>query len=281
MTRDEAHHAADHARYIRQVFGVVARRYDLLNHLLSAGLDHRWRQRAAALALPRRGRSSALADKPPAGHGTSRSRARVAPTRRTPSPLVVDVCAGTGDLAMAMLRRSPAVRVIACDFSRPMLLRAQRKFRRAGLAGRVGLLEADALDLPLADESADAITCAFGFRNLADPVRGLCEMIRVLRPGGRIIILEFHMPEGRGFVARAFSLYFRHILPRLGGWLSGGGGEGYRYLARSVEALGPTKTTAGAMCAAGFETVQTEPLPPYGPGRAGGIASVFAARKPA
>jgi demethylmenaquinone methyltransferase/2-methoxy-6-polyprenyl-1,4-benzoquinol methylase len=193
--------------------------------------------------------------------------------------VVLDLCAGTGDLALAVARAMPAARVLACDFSRPMLQRAAAKFARAGVAGRTALLEADALALPLPDGSVDAITCAFGLRNLADPAAGLAEMVRVLRPGGAAVILEFHPPPRHGALAAAFRLYFRRILPTLGGWISGGGAPagrggpgGYRYLVDSVEAFGPPEATADAMRRAGLAEVAVEPL-------TAGVVSLFLGRK--
>jgi demethylmenaquinone methyltransferase/2-methoxy-6-polyprenyl-1,4-benzoquinol methylase len=241
----------DRARYVRQMFGAVARRYDFLNHLLSAGLDRRWRARAAAACAEAVGGSPAA---PPA--------------------VILDLCCGTGDLALAVLGRCLKARVIACDFSPPMLERAARKFARVACGGRAALVEADALALPLPDASVDAVTCGFGLRNLADAAAGLAEMLRVLRPGGPAVILEFHSPRGRGPLAGALGLYFRRILPRLGAWISGGGHGGYSYLVASIEAFGPPEATARAMAQAGLTAVRTEPL-------AGGIASVYVGLKPA
>jgi len=242
---------ADRARYVRRMFGAAARRYDFLNHFLSAGLDRRWRARAAAALAEAVGISPAA---PPA--------------------VILDLCCGTGDLGVAVLGRCLKARVIACDFSPPMLERAARKFARAGLGRRTALVEADALALPLPDASVDAVTCGFGLRNLADAAAGLAEMLRVLRPGGPAVILEFHLPRGRGLLAGALGLYFRRILPRLGAWISGGGHGGYSYLVASIEAFGPPEATARAMAQAGLTAVRTEPL-------AGGIASVYVGLKPA
>jgi demethylmenaquinone methyltransferase/2-methoxy-6-polyprenyl-1,4-benzoquinol methylase len=227
---------------VRAMFAGVAPRYDLLNHLLSAWLDRRWRQRAAAAAVP-------------------------ASDAGASGALVVDVCTGTGDLAVAVLGRRPGARVVACDFCRPMVARTRAKLRSAGLAGRAAAVEADALALPLADGAADAACCAFGVRNLADEAAGLAEMRRVVRPGGRVVVLEFHRPRG-GPLAAVFGLYFRRILPRLGGWISGGRHGGYAYLVRSIEGFGPPGRLADTMRRAGLAGVTVEPLP-------GGVASLY------
>ena len=279
----------ERAACVRRLFDAVARRYDLLNHLLSAGLDRRWRRRAAdvlaeGLAEGLAGGAAALQprlDKPAVPHikhalaSGSRLNDNASPPRpSTLDPhLILDLCSGTGDLAVAALARLPAARVIACDFSRPMLERAAAKFARLGLAGRAAVLEADALALPLPDASADGVTCAFGLRNLADPRRGLAEMVRVVRPGGPVVILEFYRPAGRGLRARLFGLYFRRILPRLGGWISGGGHGGYAYLVDSIDAFGPIEGVAAMLAQAGLRDVRAEPLP-------GGVAAIFRGLRP-
>jgi demethylmenaquinone methyltransferase/2-methoxy-6-polyprenyl-1,4-benzoquinol methylase len=239
-----------HTRYVRQMFAFVARRYDLLNRLLSAGLDRRWRQRAAAVAC------APLGPRVPRG-----------PDRSGPA-VVLDVCIGTGDLAMAVLRRSESVRVIGCDFCRPMLALAADKFARQGLARRAALLESDAVALPLADGAVDAVTCAWGLRNLADPRRGLAEMVRVVRPGGRVVCVEFHWARHMGVLGAAFALYFRRILPRLGAWVCGSDRGGYAYLVRSIDDFGPPSRVAELLAGAALGDVRTLPLP-------GGVASVF------
>lgn len=217
------------------MFDAIAWCYDLGNHLLSAGLDHRWRSRAAAAA------------------------------GAAPGKTVLDVCCGTGDMALALLRRMGGRgRVIGCDFSRRMLGRARAKLAAAGLAGHATFLEAAAEAIPVADGAADAAVCAWGLRNLADPHRGLQEMVRVVRPGGRVVVLEFHRPA-----PGAFRLYFRRILPTLGRWLSAT--DAYAYLATSIEAFGPPEAMVRLLGAAGIAEVRVEPLP-------GGVAAVYAGR---
>ena len=228
-------------RYAREMFGSIAPRYDLLNHLLSGGLDRRWRQRAAAAACGDAGSAGGV---------------------------LVDVCTGTGDLAIALARRAPRAHIIGCDFSRPMLALAQRKFAAAGLAARTTLVEADAMALPMAAGAAAAVTCAFGLRNLTDTRRGLAEMARVVRPCGRVVLVEFHSPRGLGALADVFALYLRRVLPRLGARISGGDRGGYQYLADSIMDFGPPERTAASLEAAGLADVRVQPL-------AGGIASVF------
>jgi len=152
---------------VRRMFGEIAWRYDLLNHLLSLGIDRRWRRRTVRLV-------------PPADEGP-----------------ILDVCSGTGDLALAYWRTSGRqVRVVGADFCHPMLVIASQKCRRAGAADRVVLLEADARRLPFPDNLFQIVCVAFGLRNLSDTDAGLREMVRVCRGGGRVAVLEFSMPGG-------------------------------------------------------------------------------------
>jgi demethylmenaquinone methyltransferase/2-methoxy-6-polyprenyl-1,4-benzoquinol methylase len=189
------------AAAVRDMFAAVAPRYDLLNHLLSASLDRRWRRRAAE---------------------------RVA---AAPPGAVLDLCSGTGDQAIAIARGGR--RVAAVDSCLPMLGRAQRKLRRQGLpaAPVVG----DALALPFAASSFAAVTVAFGVRNVEDPAAALREIHRVLAPGGRILILEFALPR-RPLVRQAYLLYFRRVLPAIAA-LTSPRGPAYRYLRDSVLAF--------------------------------------------
>jgi len=200
------------ASAVRSMFAAVAPRYDLLNHLLSAGFDIRWR-RATVKALER--------------------------VLARPSSVVVDLCCGTGDLALA-LRRASAGKVMGADFCHPMLQRAREKSAR--LEGNTLFLEADTLRLPFRNDSVDALSIAFGFRNLANYRRGIQEMRRVLRPDGMVAILEFSQVTWPVF-GPLFRAYFRRVLPLLGAWISGVQGP-YQYLPDSVlrfpdqEALG-------------------------------------------
>jgi len=212
------------ARAVRNMFAAVAPRYDFLNHLLSLGRDIAWR-RATAKAL------------------------REALER--PGSLALDLCCGTGDLALALAHVSRG-KVMGADFCHPMLLRAHAK--AASRSRPVFFFEADALRLPCRDDSLDALTVAFGFRNLANYTRGLEEMRRVLKPGGLVAILEFSRVRGRGFGA-LFRVYFRRILPRLGTWISGVRGP-YQYLCYSAWRFPDQEELAAALRESGFENVR-------------------------
>lgn len=171
----------DAARRVRDMFGRVAHRYDLANHLLSFNIDRRWRARTAA---------------------------RLRPVLQRPGARALDLCCGTGDLLLELGERA-----LGADFCHPMLVRARAK-------GAPRVIEADALRLPLADGAVDVVTAAFGFRNLANYPAGLAEMRRVLRPGGVAAILEFSQPPSRVFGA-LYGFYSRRVLPWIGGALSG------------------------------------------------------------
>lgn len=212
------------ADYVRRMFAEVAPRYDFLNHLLSFWFDRRWRRRTAEILRGNLARPQARA---------------------------IDLCCGTGDLALELLRVTPSL-VLGSDFCHPMLTRAQEKAR----AHRVSLpvIAADALLLPFPDRSFDVATAAFGFRNLVNYRRGLEEMRRILKPGGILAILEFALPE-RGIFRHLYGFYFRRILPRMGNWLSGVQGP-YDYLRASVETFPSCDEFAEWMRAAGFAEVR-------------------------
>lgn len=209
------------------MFDRIAPRYDLLNHVLSCNVDRTWWWRTA-----RRFR-----------HILARPEAKV-----------LDICCGTGDMTMALLRRRPADAepAIAADFSQEMLARARKK-----LAGQnVEIVEADALRLPMADGSLDLITTAFGFRNLANYEAGLREFSRVLAPGGELGILDFSEPGG--WMGRVFGFYFRHLLPMIGSWISRDSGA-YGYLPDSVERFPRPPAMLELMRGAGFVDVSWTP----------------------
>ncbi|MDQ6708428.1 MAG: bifunctional demethylmenaquinone methyltransferase/2-methoxy-6-polyprenyl-1,4-benzoquinol methylase UbiE [Acidobacteriota bacterium] len=214
------------ARWVRSMFGRVAHRYDLANHLLSFNIDRYWRARTVR---------------------------RVSRLLQTPGTRALDLCCGTGDLLIALQRQRPAA-VLGSDFCHPMLTAARAKVAARRLPAR--LFEADALRLPLADGSLDLITIAFGFRNLANYQRGLEELRRVLRSGGMVAILEFSQPPNRAF-AQIYRLYSRHILPLIGGALSGSR-DAYSYLPESVRKFPSAEELARQMMGAGFHNVGFE-----------------------
>jgi demethylmenaquinone methyltransferase/2-methoxy-6-polyprenyl-1,4-benzoquinol methylase len=224
------------AQYVRTMFGDIAPRYDLLNHLLSLSMDRLWRWRTA-----RHFRSI-----------LQRADAQV-----------IDLCCGTGDLTLALERRATSAgaptpngarRILGADFAQPMLSRAAAKASRA--ESGVKYLAADSLSLPFADASFDLVTAAFGFRNLANYQRGLEEMARVLKPGGEVGILEFSAPRWWP-MAPLYRFYFRRILPRIGGSISGSAGA-YQYLPGSVAKFPGPEELADWMARAGFVDVKFE-----------------------
>jgi demethylmenaquinone methyltransferase/2-methoxy-6-polyprenyl-1,4-benzoquinol methylase len=227
---------------IAGMFDSIAHRYDLLNHLLSGGLDLYWRARA------------------------------IRALRFTGRELVLDLCTGTADLAIAA--RSPAVarsrfgegipragaarRVLGLDFSMEMLRIGQRKLRQRGLATDVPLVQGDAMRLPVASSSVDAVTIAFGIRNVLDPAAACAEIARVLKPGGRLAVLEFSLPTVP-IVRPLYAWYFRNVLPRVGRLLSRHD-DAYTYLPASVGAfLSPEEFTA-MVGVAGLNEVTAVPL---------------------
>ena len=234
------------ARWVRGMFGRVARRYDFLNHQLSFNLDRTWRARTVRelrLALER------------------------------PGARVLDLCCGTGDLLLALgrpladARGSVQASALGIDFCHPMLVVARGKVERRRV--NAALVEADALALPLADRSLDVVATAFGFRNLANYERGLREIERVLKPGGTAAILEFSQPPSR-FFAALYRFYSRRILPAIGAAVSGERGA-YEYLPESVRRFPGAGQLAEMMRQAGFVEVGFERL-------TGGIVALHVGR---
>jgi len=226
---EEATHTEQEAAHlVRAMFGRVAGRYDLANHLLSFSIDRYWRAHTAR---------------------------RVRHVLANPTARVLDICCGTGDLVMA-LERVRGAPVLGSDFCHPMLVSAARKLARG--RKRSSLFEADALRLPLAGQSLDLLTVAFGFRNLANYEAGLAEMRRVLRPGGTAAILEFSRPPHAMFAA-LYHFYSRRILPWIGGVISGDRGA-YTYLPESVKKFPSASELAAAMRRAGFPKTEYEYL---------------------
>jgi demethylmenaquinone methyltransferase/2-methoxy-6-polyprenyl-1,4-benzoquinol methylase len=213
---------------IAGMFDAIAPRYDLLNHLLSAGLDRRWRTRAVrALELPR-------------------------------NATVLDLCTGTADLALAIAGSAADAQVVGIDFAAGMLRLGQDKVRAAGMHSRIHLVRGDATRIPLADACCDGATVAFGIRNVSEPERALAEMARILRPGGRLAILEFAQPRLPG-LRTIYSLYFRFVLPAIGRLVSRHE-SAYSYLPASVGSFPPPGRFLQSCEAAGFTAGQAVPL---------------------
>jgi demethylmenaquinone methyltransferase/2-methoxy-6-polyprenyl-1,4-benzoquinol methylase len=242
---------ADAAVAVRQMFDSIAPRYDLLNHVLSANVDRLWWRRAAR---------------------------RFAAVLERPEAAILDICCGTGDLTMALLKLRPhgATPILAGDFSPAMLRRGAEKFGPSGTRGSkegapyAVAIEADALHLPLRAESLDLIVTAFGFRNLANYEAGLKEFYRTLKPGGQLGILEFSEPGG--VLGKAYGVYFRRVLPAIGRMICGRDGA-YNYLPTSVGNFPPPGAMVEMMQRAGFEKCAWQPY-------TFGIAGLYSATRP-
>ncbi len=217
------------------MFAGIAERYDLLNHVLSLNIDKRWRRIVAA---------------------------ELRETLDCPEAIVLDVACGTGDLSLELAKNARA-QIIATDFCRPMLAVADDKITTSSQS--IPLIEGDAMGLPFDDGRFDAVTIAFGLRNLANVPGGLTELYRILKPGGRLAVLEFSTPIVPGF-GRLFNFYFSNILPRIGGAVSGSRGA-YEYLPDSVSKFPDQKKLASLMTETGFENVRYQNL-------TGGIAAL-------
>ncbi len=232
---------SDKGRGIRAMFDAIAPRYDLLNRLLSLGIDRRWRTFAVRqLQIPAAG-------------------------------WVLDVATGTGDVALEVAAQTPAsVQIVGVDFTQGMLVQGLEKIARSVHRERILLVNAPCEALPHPAASFDGVTIAFGIRNVVDREAGLGEMFRVLRPGGRVVILEFSNPRSRVFKS-LYHFYFRRLLPLIGGLLSQR--SAYQYLPDSVLAFPERDVFMGMMTAAGFTDLHFYDL-------TGGIATVYVGTRP-
>jgi demethylmenaquinone methyltransferase/2-methoxy-6-polyprenyl-1,4-benzoquinol methylase len=226
-------------RAVRAMFEEIAPSYDRLNHLLSLNIDKRWRRLVVR---------------------------QLRDLIERPGAIALDLCCGTADLTIELAHHT---QVIGCDFCHPMLVLGHQKVE--GLAGRAYLTEGDALRLPFGEGEFDAVTIAFGLRNLAHVEGGLSEMRRVLKPGGRVAILEFSQPV-LPILRPLFQFYFHQILPRIGGLISGSS-EAYRYLPQSVRHFPDQRGLAEMMRQVGFEAVRYQNL-------SGGIAALHLGERP-
>lgn len=218
------------------MFSGIAARYDLLNHVLSMNIDKRWRKLV---------------------------RQKLQPILDKPDAKILDVACGTGDLSIELQSHAKA-KVIGTDFCRPMLAVAAEK------SATIPFVEGDAMNLGFADDTFDAVTIAFGLRNLSHFADGLTELHRILKPGGKLAVLEFSAPIVPGF-RQAFNFYFTRILPRIGGAVSGSRGA-YEYLPNSVSKFPDQKRLAALMSETGFDNVEYTNL-------TGGIAAIHIGTK--
>jgi demethylmenaquinone methyltransferase/2-methoxy-6-polyprenyl-1,4-benzoquinol methylase len=228
-------------KQVYKMFDRIAGRYDLLNHLLSAGLDRRWRKRVARLLPP----------------GDSLH--------------VLDLACGTGDQLIALAASGRVVRGVGLDLAEQMLDIGREKIDRSGLGQILSLQTGDAENLPFDQSSFDAVTIAFGIRNMIDVQRTLGEMLRVLKSKGRALILEFSLPRRR-LVRGPYLFYLRHVLPRLGALISGDNAA-YRYLNETIETFPHGEAFCQIMRDTGFTNVTATPL-------TAGIVSIYRGDKP-
>lgn len=228
MSNERTVEELKHARAVREMFSGIAAKYDFLNHFLSINIDKRWRRLVAQ---------------------------KLRDVLENPNAKVLDVACGTGDLSLE-LQKSGKAKVFGTDFCRPMLEIAFDKTEKNAL--KIPYIEADGMNLSFADKNFDAVTIAFGLRNFSNWQNGLIELHRILKKGGKLVILEFSTPVIPGF-RQAFQFYFANILPRIGGAVSGSRGA-YEYLPDSVSKFPDQKNLAKMMSETGFCDVEYKNL---------------------
>ncbi len=230
-------------RRVRRMFASIARRYDLLNHLLSLNIDRSWRRFTTRKVPPE------------------------------PGVPVLDCCTGTADLALAYDKAARGLScVIGTDFCREMLILGDRKVRKCGASGRVALIEGDTQRLPVPSDTFGVVSVAFGLRNVRDTVLGIDEMIRAARPQGKVAILEFSRPRGR-FLGRVYLAFFRHVLPRLGQAIAPNDDQAYHYLPRTVLSFPDGQDMLDLLGSRGLIDLRMYPLTL-------GIATLYVGTKP-
>jgi demethylmenaquinone methyltransferase/2-methoxy-6-polyprenyl-1,4-benzoquinol methylase len=227
---------------VQRMFGEIAPSYDRMNHLLSLNVDRYWRWWTVR---------------------------KLAPVAGEP---ILDICTGTGDLAIAFQRATRGQsQIVAADFCREMLEIGRQKQARARIGSELSFVEADAQNLPFEADRFAIVSVAFGLRNVADTDRGLAEMARVCRPGGKVAVLEFSTPRWQPFRG-VYLWYFRNILPRIGQWFARNSSSAYEYLPATVEQFPDGEALAERMRGAGLKNVKHWPL-------TGGIATLYVGRK--
>ena len=214
---------------IQSLFDTLAPRYDFLNHFISFGIDRTWRWRSVR---------------------------RLRPELDGP---ILDLCTGTADFAIAFAKRNPSRNIVGLDFSAKMLEFGRKRVEKAGLSTQIELVEGDALALPFDDNAFSLVSVSYGLRNMSDPLQGLREMTRVCKPGGKVAVIEFCMPN-RGWFAPIYWFYFRHIMPRFGALVTGNTVDAYRYLFESVAAFPQGEALADMMREAGLAQIAQHPM---------------------
>lgn len=231
-------------RRVRRMFGSIAKRYDLLNHLLSLNIDRSWRRFTTRKVPP------------------------------TPGVPVLDVCTGTADLALEYDKVAKgACPVVGVDFTREMLAVGLKKVAKAGAGSRIALIEGDAQHIPVPSDTFGVVSVAFGLRNVSDTVAGIDEMVRAARPGGKVAVLEFSRPRGR-ILGPLYLAFFRKVLPRVGQAIAPNADSAYHYLPKTVLEFPDGQDLLDLMASRGLVDLEMHP-------RTFGIATLYVGVKPA